>query len=169
MGGGEGREYPSPSPGAWSEPASPPPPSSPLAAEASVAGPAKRIHIVSAPGGAQHVAQRPEIQQVEDYDDDDEQHAPPSPPPVPRSKFSRLRPLQVQPLKTSPDSPSPPVWGGGTAMSPIPYDVTKVQATSAKRKTLLERAIEGWWDLPGLLTRADTIRGKTKPFPSSRR
>ena len=38
-----------------------------------------------------------------------------------------------------------------------------------KRKTLFQRAIEGWWDL-GLLSRGDTVRAKTsRPFPSSRK
>ncbi|KAK1764751.1 hypothetical protein QBC33DRAFT_182447 [Phialemonium atrogriseum] len=90
-----------------------------------------------------------------------------SPTAVTEVKWSRVRELRAS-LKPSrrlpPPLPSPSVYDGFDGDAP---DVE--QAQSSKRKTLLQRAIEGWWDLPGLLSRSDTVRGKSKPFPSSRK
>jgi hypothetical protein len=60
-------------------------------------------------------------------------------------------------------------------LSPLtPTDLEKgVEGT--KRKTLFQRAVEGWWELPGLIRaetikgKAEAVRGKAKPFPSTRR
>lgn len=51
------------------------------------------------------------------------------------------------------------------------HDHPDVEAGVAgtKRKTLFQRALEGWWELPGLLSRGDTVRGRAKPFPLSRK
>jgi hypothetical protein len=38
-------------------------------------------------------------------------------------------------------------------------DLEKGAAGETKRKTLFQRAIEGWWELPGLI-RAETIKGR---------
>ncbi|KAB5549624.1 hypothetical protein GE09DRAFT_179769 [Coniochaeta sp. 2T2.1] len=34
--------------------------------------------------------------------------------------------------------------------------------SETKRKTLFQRALEGWWDLPGLLNRGDTVKGRRR-------
>lgn len=59
-------------------------------------------------------------------------------------------------------------------MTPVDRrDLEKGVTGEMKRKTLFQRAIEGWWELPGLI-RAETIkgrdnvRGKMRPFPSVR-
>jgi hypothetical protein len=105
-------------------------------------------------------------------DDHDISPLPPMPfspesPSEPGAKWSRVRELRAS-LKPSkrlpPPLPSPSLYDGG--FDGNRPDEEEQQAQSAKRKTLLQRALEGWWDLPGVLGRSDTVRGKTKPFPS---
>lgn len=59
-------------------------------------------------------------------------------------------------------------------MTPLErVDLEKGVPKETRRKTLFQRAIEGWWELPGLI-RAETIkgrdnrRGKVKPSASMR-
>ena len=122
--------------------------------------------------------------------------ASPSPPPPTSIKFSRVRELRASIMPSSkripPPLPSPSVYDDGDdgaydgqqqlgsttttttvvgAGKPRIVDVERgggaVEAT--KRKTLFQRALEGWWDLPGLLSRGDTVRAKARPFPSGRK
>jgi hypothetical protein len=112
-----------------------------------------------------------------------ESFPPISPPPVPdtSAKRSRMRELRksLRPGKRSPPPPSPSIYPdeqGATSPSFEPVarnpalssEKSMEETKSGRRKTLFQRAIEGWWDLPGLLSRGDTIRGKKKPFVSSR-
>lgn len=106
----------------------------------------------------------------------------PNSPPPPSAKWSRVRELRasLKPSRRLPQPlPSPSVYDGFDAQPGTPPPLpTKPENDSdiergaemgeAKRKTLFQRAIEGWWDLPGLLGRSDTVRGKVKPFPSTR-
>jgi hypothetical protein len=81
--------------------------------------------------------------------------------------------------RVPPPLPSPSVYdsyeGGQLGMTTV-VEAGKAKlvdvergAGEARRKTLFQRALEGWWDLPGLLSRGDTIRGKTRPFPQANR
>lgn len=99
---------------------------------------------------------------------------PPPPPPPPASvKWSRVRELRAS-LKPSrrvrSPLPSPSVYDGydgelGTTTTVVGAAKPKiVDVEETKRKTLFQRALEGWWDLPGLLSRGDTVRGKPRPF-----
>ncbi len=106
---------------------------------------------------------------------------PDSPPPA-SVKWSRVRELRasIKPSKRLPPPlPSPSVYDDGLEGQPgtppaMPsrmedrLDVERGPG-EAKRKTLLQRALEGWWELPGLLSRGDTVRGKARPFPATRK
>lgn len=129
---------------------------------------------------------------------DPQSPSPPLPPPPPPSsvKWSRVRELRAS-LKPSRRGvpaplPSPSVYDDdyeeegqqlgatmttvvGTAAKARIVDVERGGAAeedggAAKRKTLLQRALEGWWDLPGLLSRGDTVREKkTRPVAPTRK
>lgn len=88
---------------------------------------------------------------------------PPSPSAVKWSHVRKLRTSLKHSKRLPQPLPSPSVCDGFSEGDAPPPE----ESRSAKRKTLLQRAIEGWWDLPGLLGRSDTVRGKTKPFPST--
>lgn len=105
----------------------------------------------------------------------------PNSPPPPSVKWSRVRELRasLKPSKRLPQPlPSPSIYDGsdGQPRTPPPMptrteknlDVESGQAET-RRKTLFQRALEGWWELPGLLSRGDTVRGKARPFPSTRK
>lgn len=93
----------------------------------------------------------------------------PESPSGPGVKWSRVREMRAS-LKPSkwlpPPLPSPSIYDGGFDAGVTQEEEQKTQ--SVRRKTLLQRALEGWWDLPGVLGRSDTVRGKTKPFPSKK-
>jgi hypothetical protein len=116
--------------------------------------------------------------------------APDSPPPA-SAKWSRARARRVSiraPKRLPQPLPSPTVHDGfdGQPRTPPPpaptenLDVERGTAGATKRKTLFQRALEGWWELPGLLGRSDTlkgrpgtvkgrseaVRGKVQPFPA---
>jgi hypothetical protein len=101
----------------------------------------------------------------------------PSSPPPPSVKWSRVRELRasIKPSKRLPQpQPSPSVHDGFDGQSAVPAQTEKDRDVEkgideAKRKTLFQRALEGWWELPGLLSRGDTVRGKARPFPSTRK
>lgn len=102
---------------------------------------------------------------------------PRSPPPA-SVKWSRVKELRasIKPSRRVPQPlPSPSVYDGDDAPgTPTGMEEQKdldVERGTAggKRKTLFQRALEGWWELPGLLVRGDTVRGKTRPFPHTRK
>lgn len=105
----------------------------------------------------------------------------PQSPPPPSVKWSRVRELRasLKPSRRLPQPlPSPSVYDGyeGELGTTSVVEATKARIVDvergpaeAKRKTLFQRALEGWWDLPGLLSRGDTVRGKTRPFPPTRK
>ena len=63
-------------------------------------------------------------------------------------------------------SPMSPISPAISVVPPSPPPPLAEKPVKIKRKTILEH-IEGWWDL-GLL-RGGTVRGRTAPFPSSRK
>lgn len=89
----------------------------------------------------------------------------PESPSAPGAKWSSVRHFRAS-LKPSkrlpPPLPSPSVYDGDFPDGNAPHEEEK-RERSAKRKTLFQRAIEGWWDLPGLLGRSDTLKSKTRP------
>ncbi|OIW23914.1 hypothetical protein CONLIGDRAFT_686132 [Coniochaeta ligniaria NRRL 30616] len=104
----------------------------------------------------------------------------PHSPPPPSAKWSRVRELRasIKPSKRLPQPlPSPSVYDGLEGQpSPPPVMSTRMEKNldierrgESKRKTLFQRALEGWWELPGLLSRGDTVRGKAAPFPATRK
>ena len=82
-------------------------------------------------------------------------------------KWSRVRELRasIKPSRrVAQPLPSPSVHDGGEdegdedGQEEEQRQRTPVEA--GKRKTLFQRALEGWWDLPGLLVRGDTVRAR---------
>ena len=93
-----------------------------------------------------------------------------SPEPEQAIKFSRVRALRPA-LKSQSNrlplpQPTPTVYNNDDEPQPPSRTGTMEKTESAgsgetqKRKTLFQRALEGWWDLPGLLNRGDTVKGR---------
>ncbi|KAB5578725.1 hypothetical protein GE09DRAFT_559342 [Coniochaeta sp. 2T2.1] len=100
-------------------------------------------------------------------------------------KFSRVRahrPALKSSKRLPSPQPSPTVYDNGSGydehqlppppsrtrtlekQSPSSFDRTESAGSGSetKRKTLFQRALEGWWDLPGLLNRGDTVKGRRR-------
>lgn len=101
----------------------------------------------------------------------------PSSPPPP--KLSRVRELRasLKPSRRLPQPlPSPSIYNGSDGQPetppPMPTNMDMKldveRATETKRKTFFQRALEGWWEVPGLL-RSDTVKSKLRGSPSSRK
>ncbi|KAH8882525.1 hypothetical protein GQ53DRAFT_831415 [Thozetella sp. PMI_491] len=81
-------------------------------------------------------------------------------------KWNKVRELRasLKPSQRLPQPlPSPSIYDGGVSpVSPAPVDPPK----AIKRKTLFQLALDGWWELPGILRKGDTVRvPKSKPRP----